>query len=173
MSFTICGRQQDEPTRESVVNHTGKIERALLPLWALFIALVGTFPFTNFVGHSHWEYIQWLPTAENFRSRRFLFDIVANVALFLPLGYLLERSRSTTMVWRSLFLAAGVAGLLSLSMEWLQVYCHNRHPSPTDVVSNVTGSLIGACLSIYRQKMAASPPDRTTTSNPPDRSPAP
>ena len=137
---------------EDVTNHTGKIERALLPLWALFIALAGTLPLTNFVGHSHWEYIQWLPTADNFRSRRFLFDVVANVALFLPLGYLLDRSLSTTTVRRSLFLAAGVAGLLSLSMEWFQVYCHNRHPSLTDVASNVTGSLIGAFLSIYRKK---------------------
>jgi glycopeptide antibiotics resistance protein len=151
----------------------GKVERALLPLWALFIALVGTFPFTNFVGHSHWEYIQWLPTADNFHSPRFLFDIVANTALFLPLGYLLERSCSTPTARRSLFLAAGVAGLLSLSMEWFQVYCHNRHPSPTDVVSNVTGSVIGAVLSLYRQKRAASPPDRTITPTPSDRSHAP
>ena len=58
---------------EGVANHAGKIERALLPLWALLISLVGTFPFTNFIGHSHWEYIQWLPTADNFNSRRFLF----------------------------------------------------------------------------------------------------
>ncbi|MDZ4733233.1 MAG: VanZ family protein [Nitrospirota bacterium] len=134
------------------MNHQGKIERALLPLWALFIALVGTLPLTNFVGHSHWEFVQWLPTAENFRSRRFLFDIVANIALFLPLGYLLDRSLSATTARRSLFTAAGTAGLLSLSMEWFQVYCHNRHPSLTDVVSNVTGSLIGASLSIYRKK---------------------
>lgn len=156
-----------------VTGHMGKVERALLPLWILVIALAGTFPFTNFVGHSHWEYIQWLPTSDNFRSPRFLFDVVANTALFLPLGYLLDRSCSATAARRSLFLAAGVAGLLSLSMEWFQVYCHNRHPSPTDVVSNVTGSLIGAFLSIYRQKMAASPPDRTITPNPSDRSHAP
>ena len=135
-----------------MTNHQGKIERALLPLWVLFIALVGTLPFTNFVGHSHWEYVQWLPTAENFRSRRFLFDIVANMALFLPLGYFLDRSLFATTARRSLFIAAGAAGLLSLSMEWFQVYCHNRHPSLTDVVSNVTGSLIGAFLSIYRKK---------------------
>ena len=134
------------------MNHQGKIERALLPLWVLFIALVGTLPFTNFVGHSHWEYVQWLPTAENFRSRRFLFDIVANMALFLPLGYFLDQSLFATTARRSLFIAAGAAGLLSLSMEWFQVYCHNRHPSLTDVVSNVTGSLIGAFLSIYRKK---------------------
>jgi len=139
----------------------GKIERALLPFWALFIALVGTFPFTNFVGHSHWEYIQWLPTADNIRSWRFLFDIVANMALFLPLGYLLNRSYSTTTARHSLFLATGGAFLLSLSIEWFQVYCHNRHPSPADVISNVTGSLIGAFLSIYRPKMTASPPDRS------------
>ena len=156
-----------------MANHQGKIERALLPLWALFIALVGTLPLSNFVGHSHWEYIQWLPTAENFRSRRFLFDVVANMALFLPLGYLLHRWHSTSTARRALFLAAGVAGLLALSIEWFQVYCHNRHPSPTDVVSNVTGSLIGAFLSIYRPKMAASLPDRTLTSSPPDRSHSP
>lgn len=156
-----------------MTNHTGKIERALLPLWALFIALVGLLPLTNFVGHSHWEYIQWLPTANNFRSRRFLFDIVANMALFLPLGYLLAQSRSTTTTRRSILLTAGIAGLLSLSIEWFQVYCHNRHPSPTDVVSNVTGSLIGAFLSIYRQNMATSPPSRTPTPNQPDRSLAP
>ena len=156
-----------------MTNHTEKIERALLPIWALLIALVGTVPLTNFVGHSHWEYIQWLPTAGQFRSRRFLFDIVANMALFLPLGYLLDRTRSTKTARRSLFLAAGVAGLLSLSIEWFQVYCHNRHPSPTDVVSNVTGSLIGAFLSIYRKKMATSPPDPTPTPSPPDRSLAP
>ena len=137
---------------EDMSNHTGKIERALLPLWALFIALVGTFPFTNFVGHSHWEYIQWLPATDNFRSQRFLFDIVANMILFLPLGYLLDRPLSTTTSRRSLFLAVGVAGLLSLSMEWFQIYCHNRHPSPVDVASNVTGSLIGVFLSIYLKK---------------------
>ena len=151
----------------------GKIERALLPLWALFIALVGTFPFANFVGHSHWEYVQWFPTADKFLSGRFLFDIVANIALFLPLGYLLDRSCSTTIARRSLFLASGVAFLLSLSIEWFQVYCHNRHPSLTDVVSNVTGSLIGAFLSIYRKNLAASPPDRPLAPNPSDRSHAP
>jgi glycopeptide antibiotics resistance protein len=153
----------------SVPSHMGKIKRALLPLWALFIALVGTLPLTNFVGHPHWEYIQWVPTANNFRSPRFLFDIVANMALFLPLGYLLDRSSSTTTTRRSLFLATGVAFLLSLSMEWFQVYCHNRHPSPTDVGSNVTGSLIGAFLSIYHQKIAASPPNHPRTPNPQDR----
>jgi glycopeptide antibiotics resistance protein len=173
VSFTICWSQEAERTMGSMTSHMGKIERALLPLWALFIALVGTFPFTNFVGHSHWEYIHWFPTVDNFRSPRFLFDIVANMALFLPLGYLLDRSHSTTTARRSLLLAAGAAGLLSLSIEWFQVYCHNRYPSTTDVVSNVTGSLIGAFLSIYRQKMAASPPHHTITPSPPDHSHAP
>jgi glycopeptide antibiotics resistance protein len=103
-----------------------------------------------------------------------MFDVFANMALFLPLGYLLDRSRSTKMARRALFLAAGVAFLFSLSIEWFQVYCHNRHPSPTDVVSNVTGSLIGAVLShIYRQNMIASLLDRPLTPNPQNRSHAP
>jgi glycopeptide antibiotics resistance protein len=95
------------------------------------------------------------------------------MALFLPLGYLLDRWHSTSTARLSLFLTADVAGLLSLSIEWFQVYCHNRHPSPIDVVSNVPESLIGAFLSIYRQKMAASPPERTLTPNLPDRTHAP
>jgi glycopeptide antibiotics resistance protein len=94
------------------------------------------------------EYSQCLTTGINFHSRHFLFDIVANMALFLPLGYLLDRSRFTTKARPALFLAAGVAFLFLLSIEWFQVCGHNRHPSPTDVFSNVTGSLIGAVLSI-------------------------
>jgi len=43
---------------DDVTSRMGKFERAQVPLWALFIALVGTLPLTNFVGHSHWEYIQ-------------------------------------------------------------------------------------------------------------------
>jgi glycopeptide antibiotics resistance protein len=75
------------------------------------------------------------------------------MALFLPLGYLLDRSPFTTKARPSLFLAAGVvAFLFSLSIEWFQVYGHNRHPSPTNVFSNVTGSLIGAVLSIFAAK---------------------
>lgn len=140
-----------------VTDDPGKIERILLPLWALLIAMVGAIPFSNFVGHSHWEDIQWLPTADNFRSPRFLFDLAANMVLFFPLGYLLDRRRPTETARGSLFLAAGAAGLLSLSIEWFQVFCHNRTPSPTDMVSNVSGSLIGAYYSVrLRQKVTAS-----------------
>jgi len=149
------------------MNHSGKIDRVLLPLWSLVIILVGILPLTNFVGHSHWEYIQWLPSAENLRSRRFLFDIVANIALFLPLGYLLDRGRPSGTGRHSLLLSAGAASLLSLGIEWSQVYCHNRQPSPTDVVSNITGSLLGVLLSI-RCKGATSQQNPTLTPNPPD-----
>lgn len=149
------------------------VTRTLLLLWALLIALAGTFPFTNFVGHSHWEYIQWFPAADNFHSRRFLLDVLANTALFLPLGYLLDRSHPTKTARHSLLLAAGVAGLLSLSIEWFQVYCHNRHPSLIDVLSNVTGSLIGAFLSTCRHNMTTSPPSPELTPSLPDRTLAP
>jgi glycopeptide antibiotics resistance protein len=137
---------------EGATHYPGKIERRLLPLWVLLIALVGTVPFSNFVGLSHWEYVQWLPTADNFRSPRFLFDLVANMALFFPLGYLLDRRRTIETARGSFFLAVGAAGLLSLSIEWFQLFCHNRTPSPTDVVSNISGSLIGAYYSVRRQK---------------------
>lgn len=157
----------------NATNRSKNIERTLLPIWALFIALVGTLPLTNFVGHSHWEFIQWFPTSDHFKSWRFLFDVLANIALFIPLGYLFTQSYPPIINRQSPLLAAAVAGLLSLSIEFFQVYCHNRHPSPTDLVSNTTGGLIGAFLSNLLNKHATSLPSTPATPSPPDRSLAP
>jgi hypothetical protein len=55
--YSLLGAE-NERTMDDVTSRMGKFERAQVPLWALFIALVGTLPLTNFVGHSHWEYIQ-------------------------------------------------------------------------------------------------------------------
>lgn len=154
-------------------NRIAHTNRILLLLWSLFIALVGIFPLTNFVGHSHWEYIQWLPTADNFHSWRFLFDIAANIGIFIPLGYLLMRSSSSETTHHSHLLAASFSGILSLSIEWFQVYCHNRHPSAIDLFSNVTGGLMGASISHYRQHLQTTSPHDPTTPILPDRNLAP
>lgn len=156
-----------------LATHKERIERTLLPIWSLFIALIGILPLTNFVGHSHWEYIQWFPTADNFRSWGFLFDIAANIGIFIPLGYLLSQSYPTITTGRCILLAMTVAGLLSMSIELFQVYCHNRHPSPADLLSNTTGGFIGAFLSNVRHPHKTSLPKNPTTPTQPDRSLAP
>jgi len=60
-----------------------------------------------------------------------------------------------------------------MSIELFQVYCHNRHPSLTDLVSNTTGGLIGAFLSNVLNKHETSLPNSPTTPTLPDRNLAP
>ena len=139
-------------------------------LWIVFILMVGVLPLSNFVGHSHWEYIKWVPTAEDFRSPKYLIDIfsdiVGNTALFFPLGYFLSRLLTSSNPSRQLLLAAGIGGTLSLGIEFYQVYCHYRFPSIFDVITNVTGTLIGVHFSLSRKRRLASPAESDSHSHP-------
>jgi glycopeptide antibiotics resistance protein len=124
-----------------------RIDLVYTMAWILVILMVGILPLKNFVGHSHWEYIKWLPTAEDLRSPAYLldiaFDLVANTLLFFPLGYLLSRLLNPVVSVRQMLLAAAIGGALSLGIEFYQVYCHSRFPSLFDVITNVTGVLLG------------------------------
>ena len=65
---------------------TRTLDLSYLILWIVLILMVGGLPLSNFVGHSHWEYIKWVPAAEDLRSPKYLIDIfsdiVGNIALF-------------------------------------------------------------------------------------------
>jgi glycopeptide antibiotics resistance protein len=139
--------------------------------------MVGVLPLSNFVGHTHWEYIKWVPTAEDLRSPKYLIDIfsdiVGNTALFFPLGYFLSRLLTSSSPLRQLLLAAGIGGTISLGIEFYQVYNHNRFPSIFDVITNVTGTLIGVYFSLSRKSALPAPQNPTLTPSPPDRSHAP
>ena len=114
----------------------------------MFILLVGILPLSNFVGHSHWQYINWVPTAEQLRSPLIvldlLVDMVSNILLFVPFGFCYaarthERSPSTaTLLLLALCVSCGI--------ELYQVYCHNRNTSLLDVVDNVAGAYVGLRL---------------------------
>lgn len=118
--------------------------------WTLFIMMVGVLPFSNFVGHSHWQYINWVPTAEQLRSPLvvldLLVDMVANVLLFLPFGFCYaarahERAPSTaTLILLALCVSCGI--------ELYQVYCHNRNTSLLDIMDNVLGAYLGLRVAV-------------------------
>jgi glycopeptide antibiotics resistance protein len=131
-------------------------DTSYLILWIVFILLVGVLPLRNFVGHAHWEYIKWIPTVEDLRSPKYLLDIssdiIGNALLFLPLGYVLRRLLTSSSPIRRLLIAAGIGGTLSLGIELYQVYCHNRFPSIFDIITNVTGTILGVRLPPYSRK---------------------
>jgi glycopeptide antibiotics resistance protein len=149
---------------------TRTLDLSYLILWILLILLVGILPLKNFVGHSHWEYIKWVPTAEDLRSPAYLLDIfsdiVGNTVLFFPLGYFLSRLLTSSSPSRQWLLAAGIAGPLSLSIEFYQVYCHSRFPSIFDVITNVTGALIGVRVPLSRKGALPAPQNPNVTPNP-------
>lgn len=75
------------------------------------------------------------------------FDVLINVAGYVPLGLLLATAVSPLLRGARAFLFALVAGtLLSLAMEALQVYLPSRVSSNLDLMTNACGTLIGAFL---------------------------
>jgi glycopeptide antibiotics resistance protein len=110
---------------------------AAFGLWLLGIAAI-TVPWTDFVGHTHWQKVQWIPFVSPPVK---LLDVVANVLLYIPFGYsLLRASAPRVRGWH----AAAIAGVLSFAVEWSQLYSHSRFPSTQDLLCNVSGAWVGA-----------------------------
>jgi glycopeptide antibiotics resistance protein len=112
--------------------------RFRLMLWALLICAC-VIPWADLQNHSHWSRVQWIPFVTPPVK---VIDIVINVLLYVPFGYLFARWRGR----RGTTLAVMCAGTLSLVTEWTQLYSHSRFPSLTDVTCNVCGTLVGVWL---------------------------
>jgi glycopeptide antibiotics resistance protein len=110
--------------------------RARFALWVLFIGFC-VVPWSDLQDHTHWFKVQWIPFVSPPIKLR---DIVVNVLLYWPFGYLLIRMAPR----RSWFAAALYAFALSVATEWTQLYSHSRFPSATDVACNVIGAALGA-----------------------------
>ena len=106
------------------------------------IVVVGIWPINNFVGHPHWGRIRWMVRPEDWRSVPFYFDIAVNVGLFYPFGLLLARQFRVAH-WLHMASLTGIGLLLSLAIEFSQVYCHNRNPSLIDLATNTLGTALG------------------------------
>jgi VanZ family protein len=71
-------------------------------------------------------------------------DIVANIVLFLPIGFLLRSLgfRSTQHVWQAVLCAAAFSTLL----ETAQIFIAGRFGSPIDLATNTAGAYLGVRL---------------------------
>jgi glycopeptide antibiotics resistance protein len=108
-------------------------------LWLTVAAIVAaTFPW-DLRDHPHWQKVAWIPFATGIVRPT---DLLLNVALYVPFGFLLApRMRRAPIV-------STLVGALALSslMELTQVWSHVRFPSATDIVMNVLGAALGAAL---------------------------
>ncbi len=112
-------------------------------LWFLWIAVIiglTTLPWSNYSGHPHWDKIVWIPFVG---GELVWWEILGNVALFVPFGFLLAFWLGRYSSLRVCLLAIGLAGLLSGTVEYFQVFCHERFPSANDFCANLAGAVVG------------------------------
>lgn len=129
-----------------------------LIFWILysFLILASGVYGSVFVGHSHWDYVIWIPPFDEIRTFQFWLDIIMNVALYAPFAFLFLQHRNSSE--RSARLTVVLLGfLLSCTVELYQVYSHNRRPSPLDIVCNLSGTIIGVLLWEAWRKYAGQP----------------
>jgi len=75
------------------------------------------------------------------------FDALTNCLAYLPLGMLLALTlRSYVAGWRNVLLTVLAAMLLSLTLEYLQMYLPSRISSNADLLTNTLGASIGGVL---------------------------
>lgn len=88
-------------------------------------------------------------------------DVVLNVAVFVPVGWLL-----TQALWRipmpalwAIGVATGLAAILSLGVETIQYFITTRYSSIVDVLANTAGAWLGALAVRPRAKSSQSFPN--------------
>lgn len=119
----------------------------LMAAWLAWTAVILriTLPFGDLQDHTHWGKVQWIPfVTPPIRLR----DIVGNVMLYVPFGYLGMRMLSSWFTVRVLGVVL-LAGILSFAAETTQLFSHQRYPSSTDLVCNLAGAWSGAQLGYF------------------------
>jgi len=78
-------------------------------------------------------------------------DIAANLLMFVPVGAAIGAALAAATARKRLVLpaTAGLSLLLSVGIEWTQVFIPGRYPSIIDIVSNSIGGLAGAIAASF------------------------
>ena len=84
------------------------------------------------------------------------FDVTTNVVGYAPLGFLLVLAMLRSGWTRGVVPLATLAGvLLSLAMEFLQIYLPRRVPSNLDLLLNAAGALAGGLSAALLERLGA------------------
>lgn len=120
------------------------LRRYLLAAYVLLILYASLSPFTGWQeqGLEFWAVLV-SPLLQTYSA----FDAVSNLLAYLPLGILLALTLRVHMrELRGVLLSTLFGVLLSVSMEYLQMYLPNRTSSNADLLANGLGVLLGALL---------------------------
>ncbi len=123
-------------------------------IYAVLIVFASLFPFEGWreQGVSPWVFL----TAKIPPPYWTWFDVNLNLAGYAPFGFLLALALLRTGWPRAAVPMAALAGaLLSLAMEYLQIYLPRRVPSNMDLVLNASGALLGALVAALLERLGA------------------
>ncbi|MFF1252977.1 VanZ family protein [Pseudarthrobacter sp. NPDC058329] len=73
-------------------------------------------------------------------------EATANVALFIPLGFVGSHAFSESGWWRIGAFSLSISACMELGQL---LFLHNRFASPIDLVTNASGAVIGALLAAH------------------------
>jgi VanZ family protein len=130
-----------------------RVRRVALLAWALFIVYGSFIPFRFSVQpgllHRSLERAEILPSP-GARADISTPDVVSNVLLFVPLGFLVAAGGAATPAGarqrRTLVTAGALAAGLAIAIETGQLFAPGRTASLLDVAANVSGALVGAWI---------------------------
>lgn len=123
--------QQWSRAADSTAERLGLATLSYVVATTLVITLA---PFRFASGAVHGLSTEWTP-----------FDLVMNVVMFMPLGFLyrVTRPRGTRRAW---WMAIVLGGLLSTCIETAQLFEVSRYSSLIDIATNTAGAAVGSLL---------------------------
>lgn len=128
---------------DPVPGATRRLDRLLLGYLAGVVAVIVLSPFR--LEPASFDRILLVPGGADGRT-----DVLLNLALFVPLGFLLERRFG---VWRTAILGLG----LSLGIEITQLFLPGRWTTLSDLAANGLGAWVGASGSALVRRRLAGP----------------
>ncbi len=133
---------------------TKTLGKKMHKIFAFFIFMIiygSLFPFTFSFHEGSVE--QWNIFLRSYGPFTSLGDILGNIALFVPFGYLGINSMRPSLRHRPAYLKILVSGiLLALILQLIQVYIPSRSPAITDVYWNGAGIVVGFILLTFIKK---------------------
>jgi len=88
-------------------------------------------------------------------ARLSLSDVLVNLLVYLPWGYLLSRRLERLPGSAAFWLTVAAGGLLSITLEYIQLYLPARVSSFSDIVLNTVGTAAGALIAMSLRHASA------------------
>jgi glycopeptide antibiotics resistance protein len=133
------GRENKGP-----LSQTNHVWRRFLIGWIVLILLLCSFPW--WVESPRWGRVRLIPLLDVLHGPYWVLrDAIANVLLYMPLGFAYARMQGIASV-RSMCEATLVGVLVSMTCEVYQVFSPVRYPTMTDILTNSIGSFGGALI---------------------------